>query len=288
MPFAGFICMVSGETVSPANCLACARSGGIGDKCDFTPPLLRGIVANNHPRSILGWSATQLVGCPRKVRLEAEHPWYDRPANLYYAWRGQIGHGAVEAAHGMDRVVAEVRFAARVDGTLVTGMPDVVYVERRHLQDYKTTKAVPGRWYTYTCPQCGKVMQAGRWKLRNGNSKTCPHCQVRHGPREVKKALSVGPPRPYPGHVAQVSVYRWLLARNGIEVRTAEIVYLDMAGVKRIAVDLWSLDHTAEWIARRLPALTAPQLPSPLAANDDGAWQCKFCPVADVCHRLAG
>ena len=285
MPFAGFLCESSGEPVSPEDCLACARAGG-KDGCHFTPPILRGIIAANQPRSITGWSATQLAACPRRVRLKAEHPWYDYPHSLYYAWRGAIGHGAVEGAHGLDHVIAEVRFAARLDGVLITGMPDVVYVDLRHLQDYKTTKQVPGPWYTYTCPKCGEIMQEGRWKVRNGRSKTCPHCGTKHSPKTVRKALSESPPRPYSGHIAQVSVYRWLLAKNGIQVDTAEIVYLDMAEVRRVPVTPWSLCRTEEWIKSRLPALTAPQLPSPLAEDDDNAWQCKLCPVADLCRRL--
>ena len=285
MSFAGFICEVDGKPRSPQDCLACALKGSLPG-CQFTPPILRGIVQANLPRGYTGWSVTQLTACPRKVRLRIEHPWHEKPSQLYYSWRGQIAHGIVEGAHGLDQVLAEMRFSAEVDGTLVSGMPDVVYVAHRHLQDYKTTKEVPGPWYVYTCPVCGKVMQEGRWKLARGKRKTCPHCKAYHTPKVVRAALTQLPPKPYSGHVAQVSVYRWLLHQNGVEVDTAEIVYLDMASVKRLPVTLWSLRRTEEWIRSRLPALVAPDLPPRLAKDDDDVWQCKCCPVSDLCRRL--
>jgi len=209
-----------------------------------------------------------------------------RPSELYWAFRGQLGHALVEHAHGQDNVLAEVRFSMHLDGTLITGQPDVVYLDRGHLVDYKTTKAVPGPWLTYTCSACGQVMKEGRWPLRHTKTPfQCPHCGTKHPPKSLKGMLTKGPPRPYGHHAQQVNLYRLLLARNGITIRTLEIVYLDMAQMVRVPVRPWPLEQAEAFARERLRPFLGAELPPPLAEDDD--WQCRYCPVASICREEA-
>ena len=48
MPFAGFLCELSGEAISTDSCLACARSGASG--CEIgSPAIIAGIARNQRP-----------------------------------------------------------------------------------------------------------------------------------------------------------------------------------------------------------------------------------------------
>jgi hypothetical protein len=48
MPFAGFLCELSGEAISTDSCLACARAGAPG--CEIgSPAIIAGIARNQRP-----------------------------------------------------------------------------------------------------------------------------------------------------------------------------------------------------------------------------------------------
>ncbi|MCP4515786.1 MAG: hypothetical protein GY824_11230, partial [Delftia sp.] len=231
MPFQGFICESNKEKVSPEACLACSLQGGLPG-CHFTPPVVRGIIANSAPRNLRGGpSVTELLGCPRKLILRRRVDYWEKPSHAYWRFRGQMGHALVEQYHDPDDsvivddgVIAEVRFRAQIEGLVISGQPDALYyADRAHLVDYKTTKALPKTYKTYTCPACGQVLRQGQWAARRGTTLEC--CGQKHKPKSI---LHEGPPRPYGTHVAQLKLYRWLLAQNGREVRSMAIVYLDM------------------------------------------------------------
>ena len=80
MPFAGFLCELSGEAISTDSCLACARSGAPG--CEISSPaIIAGIARNQRPPDFAlaaasderqdlrldhGFSVTELLSCPAK------------------------------------------------------------------------------------------------------------------------------------------------------------------------------------------------------------------------------
>ena len=285
--FKGFVCPVEDAKIDTDDCLHCAQANA-RPNCPFTAPVLKGIAERNGGRGFVGWSATTILGCPRAARLKGLIDYYLDPAEAYWAFRGQIAHAIVEDAAGRG-VMTETRFARTVtiDGVpvLVTGQPDVVYPERGHLVDYKTTKKVPQGWFTYTCLDCGQVMQEGKWKLRRGVRKTCPHCGRNHSSSEVRKALAVGPPRPYGSHTAQINIYAWLVADH-VAVRSAEVVYLDMERMVRVPVELWDPERTEAMVGERLAPLAAAELPPALADDAPGKWRCKYCDVQAACDAL--
>jgi hypothetical protein len=250
--------------------------------------VLKGIAESNAPRGYVGWSATTILGCARAARLKEVVDYYIAPGEAFWAFRGHLAHLVVEQFARSDKsAIVEMRFATVVHvagrPVLVSGKPDVVYPDRGHLVDFKTTKKVPDGHYVYTCPDCDRTMQEGKWRLRKGCRKTCPHCGVVHDPSTVRQALTVEPPRPYDTHIGQLSIYRWLLAQHGIEVDTAEVIYFNMDALRRVGVDLWSLEYTEGVIRKKLAPLVSEGLPEPLVAN---SWRCRYCDVKHACDAL--
>jgi len=92
-------------------------------------------------------SVTALTGCTRQAFLKATEPYYQRPDQQYWAYRGTLAHLLAERGAGPD-IVAEQRFERELrlpSGRLVTitGRPDEIDPARGLLIDYKTTDRAP-------------------------------------------------------------------------------------------------------------------------------------------------
>lgn len=159
MPFNGFQCVVTGQPVAVADCIAHAVSEGgqlaeLG--CPFTPAILRGIAKTleDQPMPNGALRVTQLLGCAKRVQWQRDHPYPMDPRDAYNLFRGQIGHTIVESYHGSEILLSEERLSAEIAGVTVTGQPDaVVDTEHRHLDDYKTTKRIPREPYEHHIAQ---------------------------------------------------------------------------------------------------------------------------------------
>jgi len=287
MPFDGFICEVTGEHVKAQECFECARSGAPG--CPMTAPVIKGILDGLRPDDF-GLTVTTLLGCPRKEQLKQEWPYRLRPSESWWAYRGQLMHGiAHDFAREDGQAIAEQRFSIPVTTPngktiVVSGQPDLVLVDRRHMVDYKTTKSVPRPWLTFTCPETGAIIREGQWAPR-GKTIKCPHCE--DGEHAKNKVKSAGPPRAYKRHRQQVSLYRLLLWENGAEVDTAEIVYQDMAEQIRIPVTLLSIEKAWELLESLVALHVQDDLPG-ILENPNEAWECDWCPVRGKCEELHG
>ena len=96
MPLCGFICDATDMPVPIDACLACARSGALPG-CHQTAPVIAGIVRGLRPddpaallRAGFGLTVTTLIGCVRKARLMRETPYWLKPAQSYWAYRGTL------------------------------------------------------------------------------------------------------------------------------------------------------------------------------------------------------
>ncbi|MDP8921450.1 MAG: PD-(D/E)XK nuclease family protein [Chloroflexota bacterium] len=147
MPQQGFHCIVDFVDVPYEACIACAATNG---RCQFTASLLRGMAEQaegREPDEPGSASVTSLTGCARQTFLKETEPFYQRPDEQYWAYRGTIGHTMVERGAGED-VIVERRFARELrlpsGRTLtITGRPDEVVPERKLLVEYKTTDRPP-------------------------------------------------------------------------------------------------------------------------------------------------
>jgi hypothetical protein len=234
-----------------------------------------------------GLTVTTLLGCPRKWRLMQSEAYWLRPADNWWAFRGQLMHGISATAAGDDPdALAEVRFsipALTSSGyVVISGQPDLVYTDRRHLVDYKTTRSVPGPWRTWSCPETARssgrarfLGGCGGWIARTATAGTRP----RPSARSARRA--------YPRHIEQVSLYRLLLEENGLPVESAEIVYQDMERQVRVPVDLLPLESARTLLEERLRLHTTPEL-ADILRDPEALWECDFCPVRAACERRHG
>ena len=287
MSFAGFACEITDEPVTPADCLACARSGPLPG-CPMTAPVVKGILDGLRPDDF-GLTVTTLLGCARKARLKVGFDYYTRPRELWWSYRGQLLHGVAAAYAASDpHAIAERRFTMVLEAggafVEISGQPDLVYTDTAVLIDYKTTKAVPGAWRTYTCPETEQVIREGAYGYRN-KYLPCPHCP--DGQHVAKEIVQERSPRAYRTHIQQVSAYRLLMAENDVHIERALIVYQDMREQLPIEVALLPLDETLALLQSRLEVFTAPDLP-PVLSEPEEVWQCSYCPVRGACERLHG
>jgi len=294
MPFAGFICDILGTPMTPEECLACAHAGG-GSKgttlCPFTPPLVRGLIESNQPRDLIGYSVTELGGCPRKVVLKERVPYWLEPRKAYWAYRGRLIHALLEAEADQGHALTEQRYYADLEGRLITGQPDLIYPEPGLLVDYKTTRQVPqprriGARHC-VCPACASDIDA--YGKRQGSRVACPACGAAYkiGTDIAIVEPDLTDPQPYPAHVQQLNAYAWLLAQHDLAITRAEVVYLDMSEPLRLVVDLWPLADTQAVLAAALARLLetgADGYPYGVQEDPDARWECRYCPVRVQCR----
>ena len=325
--FQGFICEMSGEQVSPDECLKCALAGAPG--CDYgSPAMIAGIAVNMRqpgfsariacettPEGIqpdFGFSATELLGCPRKYHLGQMYPWWDKPSKLYWAFRGQIMHTRAEQYATLDPfAIAETRlfYYAKVGGrtVAVSGAPDLIrYNPQRggwELVDYKTIKKI-SPFFRHTCPNTGQVISEMPFPV-NGKVITCFWCSEKHTKREVR--ITKIPFQPRGSHTQQMQIYAHLvdnerhrlaarvneqLAQAGLGARvpedarvvSAELHYMSMEKPKRVPVEIWPAKGRRNFISDRLKVMLRDDLP-PILEDPGEVWQCNYCPLRDVCEE---
>jgi len=254
----------------------------------MTAPVVAGMTLGIRKNE--GFTATEMLGCLRKVRLQREYEYRLDPEELYWAFRGQLMHSVARqwVRKGDRDAIAEHRFSASVflDAEPISGQPDLVYRDRGHVIDFKTTRKLPGMWKTYRCQKCGEVMQEGEYVIRKDLKKyECPHCQHPHDYAARCAGLTESPSRARPAHVAQINVYAWILAQHNIVIQSGEIVYLDMGGMARAPVEIWPLERTAELVETAYNTLLSPDLP-PVITDEEDKWQCDYCAVRRICEKL--
>jgi CRISPR/Cas system-associated exonuclease Cas4 (RecB family) len=108
-------------------------------------------------------SVTALTGCVRQAYLKTTEPYYQRPDQQYWAYRGTLGHLLAERGAGPG-TIAEQRFERELRlpsgrAVTITGRPDEIDPARALLIDYKTTDRAPRQ----PSPQHIAQLNAYRW-----------------------------------------------------------------------------------------------------------------------------
>jgi CRISPR/Cas system-associated exonuclease Cas4 (RecB family) len=297
---AGFLCEVGEEPITFRECLACAQRGAPG--CPMVPAVIHDIVgsirdaeyANNIAKQAgaeVGFSVTELLGCPRQYRLKKQHPYWEKPSSMYRMAFGSGYHAALaKYPHGIKEQTLTWKFTFLSKSVLLVGTPDLIEARPTgwYIIDYKETGNPPFGRKVPTCAYCGLDLYKGDDGL------TCPDC----GPLSSAAVARVyRPPQARSSHASQVNLYALLIEKNavllfqkhGLKVSGfsgAEIVYLSPKTPVRCEV---ALDRNASMalLKAKLTALLSDSLP-PVLDEVDELWRCDYCPVRAQCEQIHG
>ncbi|MGD0857288.1 MAG: hypothetical protein ABSA18_16065 [Dehalococcoidia bacterium] len=295
---AGFLCEVTGSPVTFADCLACAKSAK-NTGCPLTVPIVQAILAGIRPPDLanqlaaehgaeIGFSVTELLHCPRRQLLEQDHTWYEKPEGLYRMTRGIAVHDYLSrGSGGLKECRLSWTFKFRGKIVTLTGMPDLVELRSEGLfvTDYKVTENPPRDKTTWTCSGCNTAVK------KSGSKFLCPNCgeiarSAAYRTVETAQARS--------SHVMQINLYGLLIEKNLRQVVAVlgatgeppvcggEVLYLPPTLPMRCSVP-YNRETTMAFLKESLKVLLSPDLPPVLAEEDEGKWECGFCPLAEVC-----
>ena len=289
MSLAGFLCGATDMPVTIEACLACARSGALPG-CHQTAPVLNGIVQGLRPDDY-GLTVTTLIGCLRKWRLMQDTAYWLKPAQSYWAYRGQLLHG-VAAHYAADdpHAIAEQRFTITIalpDGQsiAVSGQPDLVLIDQHTLIDYKTTKVVPTGWRSYVCPETDQLIAEGPYALRR-KSLDCPHCalgaHLTKVDRSDRPAAGETPSRAASQPVSPAAGserVRRRSRRDPVSRHGHAVPHPDRPAAARLKPKRYLRERVALAVQTDLP---------PILTDEDELWACDYCPVRQVCEERHG
>jgi len=251
------------------------------------PPDLANQLAAEHGAEV-GFSVTELLHCPRRQRLEQDHTWYEKPDGMYRMTRGSAIHDYLSRSSGglkESRLSWTFRFLGRT--ITLSGMPDLVELrpEGIFITDYKVTENPPRDKTIWICSGCNIAV------TKSGTKFLCPNCG------EITRSAAyrtVETARARSSHVMQINLYGLLIEKNLRQVADAlgatgeppvsggEVLYLPPTLPMRCPVP-YDCAKTLVFLKDRLKVLLSPDLPPVLAEEDEGKWECGFCPLAEVC-----
>lgn len=263
MPLTGVVCddpRYRNQTYAFDECLACARNRG-PRSCNNPYQLIYAMTQNKVERKDAGLSATMLLDCPRRIILQQEEDYQERPSAFWARLRGTLAHLLVERyGEGIGNNIAEVRFRKSIevddDVIEISGKPDLILLDHNVIVDYKSNKDVDDDFQP----------------MKNGKAKH--------------------------EHIEQVNIYRWLLAGGtntetgetvNVEIEKGEIHYFDlMRWLAPIEVPIWPLEQTEAMIRKHALPLVRYRKEGKLPAMLTDFWGdrhafCSFCPVREQC-----
>lgn len=96
---------------------------------------------------------------------------------------------------------------------------------------------------------------------------------------------------PYPHHIVQLNLYKWLLAQNGIEVEKMAIVYLMMKNLVEVEInECWTKEYCEEYLDKTLVKLYEyfeKEETPPVIPEFPTYWMCQgYCPVTKECIEM--
>lgn len=308
----GFLCEVTEEPVTFQECLACSQRGAPG--CPMVPAIIHDIAssirspeyANDLAKQAgaeVGFSATELLGCPRQYRLKKQHPYWEKPSGMYRMTFGSGYHAALSKySAGIAEETLTWKFKLLGKSVMLVGTPDLVELKPDgwYITDYKVTGNPPFGRKVPICNHCDLEMYKGDDGL------TCPNCGPLN-PRSSAISRVYRPAQARSSHVEQVNLYALLIEKNAahlvakhnLEEMVAkhnlipagsfsggQIAYLAQKGVVRCDVKLDRTESMA-LLKQRLSALLSGNLP-PILDDMDELWRCDFCAMRAHCEQLHG
>ena len=299
----GFLCDVTTEPVDFVDCLGCAFSGAPG--CSFHPALISEIVekvrdpeyANTLAQqngAEVGFSVTEIVGCPRQLILKKHYPHYETIGAMYRMFFGTGVHQSLSnytSLNGYKEFSLTWKFQFSGKHILLVGTPDLfeynALSDGWRITDYKVTANPPFGRKVPICVQC-------RTELHKNDQErfVCPTCGEDYSPRSQYVSRIWKEAQPRSSHVMQVNLYALLIEKNAARlsdihpVKSAEIMYLGPKAPIRCEAPL-DREKTMAFLKARLSTLLAGSLP-PILDEVDELWHCDYCPVHSFCEQEHG
>lgn len=247
-----------------------ALDGGPGWS-PWVPELVEAALGNHQERDYISTTAL-LTKCPRSLVLERKEAYIGVLDSMYASLRGTLIHAMLESSARTPSMV-ECRFFADIDGTTVSGSPDLV--TEHEIYDYKMTENPP-QW-SDPWPDHRLQGQYNRWLVN--------HCDRWEGDEN-----GLDPHNLDIRHL--VVVYLGPKGPKPIEVRIAkEVTFANGNTGTRKKPDIWSDDQVMDHLMPRLQALRCaldvyPDWPEGVESLWGGpeGWACPgkpWCPLPD-------
>lgn len=250
----------------------------------LTRAIAAGFRADDHYGEENVLSATTLIGPPQIRQLTKRHELYVQPLDSLWATYGTLMHSILED-HGLDPTAGGSHY---VDGVEMPGPPPgwpvpkrEILVEHRIIHDFEGQK-IAGTIDRYI-PGTGEGQD---WKVTSAYG--------------VKQMLNDGVKKAKPEYWLQANIYQWLLAQQGYETHSWNLVLIsrdynarqhsNFRPVEVVPVDLMPLKDIEVYIRQRIHYHKAAEmcddaeLPSCTDAETWSGRRCeKWCPAADHC-----
>ena len=86
----------------------------------------------------VGFSATELLGCPRQYRLKKQHPYWEKPSGMYRMTFGSGYHAALSKySAGIAEETLTWKFKLLGKSVLLVGTPDLIELRARRLVHHR-------------------------------------------------------------------------------------------------------------------------------------------------------
>jgi len=275
VPQQGFHCIVDFEDVSFDSCITCAATQG---RCQFTASILRGMADQARARQESGVRSQDSGGDGAPVgvglappdesdlldELGADHAVVAVPKLSVTTLVGCTRQAYLKATEPYYQRPDHQYWAYR--GTLghvlvERGAGEGIVAEQRFDRDLLLPN---GRLVTIT-GQPDEIDPARNLLLDYKTTDRAP------------RTLS-------PMHIAQLNVYRWLVAPQH-QIDRLGIVYLTMRETKKVAVPIWPDGQVERFLAERAGPLAEAYAGGAWPDLTEDTWLCRYCPVAAVCER---
>jgi hypothetical protein len=300
----GFICEITDQPISFNDCLDCAIKGAPG--CSLVPAVVQAAIKSLRDPDYsdklafqagadVGFSVTEILGCPRQTLLKAQNEYYEKPTALYRMNRGTGYHAMLSAATESGFISEETlkwRFTYRGKSVLLVGTPDLIEWTPKgwYITDYKVTGKAPFGRKAMRCPHCANDL------IKDGaKDYYCQSCKVQVKNRHAERVYI--PAQARSSNVMQVNLYALLIEKNLAELQKripyanakfagGQIVYLPDDKPVRCEVGL-DRDSAMAFLKKRLADLLSDDLPGIIDEVED-LWRCDYCPVRSICESHHG
>jgi len=207
---------------------------------------------NRADRDGLSFSATEIIGCPRRAILARQHDYYEYPEEFWARFLGTLGHFMMEYfAEDGDHIIRERRIIKEyvVDGKTIalTGKPDKIDLVRQMIFDYKFVDQVPAKARDHHIQQLNIYID------------------LLDGGQDIETGETVN-----------------------IPITSGGIVYCGRKLARKRSVPVWTKEERLAFITDRLRPFARYEedgtLPGILVnVLGDRASECNYCPLRAVC-----